>query len=250
MKIESKIKEILEAGTFEGNKYFLPQIQLDRKDYVKCNEVLNTIGMIWTKWQKAHIGDGENLEETFRAILETWEVETLKEYRDRFQFFPTPKELAEYVVELAEISNGLEILEPSAGRGAIIEEILQETWPKYISALELDPKNIEILEEKYSRLSNIIQSDFLEYKELKYDRIIMNPPYTKKQDLFHIKHAISLLKDWWRLVWLMSRGILFRDEYKELKDDILKNWYIEEVPEWTFKESWTMIWTCIIVYNK
>lgn len=49
MKIESKIKEILEAGKFDGNKYFLPDIQLDRKDYVKCNEVLNTIGMIWTK---------------------------------------------------------------------------------------------------------------------------------------------------------------------------------------------------------
>lgn len=49
MKIESNIKDILEDGTFEGDKYFLPKIQLDRKDYLKCNEVLEAIGMKWNK---------------------------------------------------------------------------------------------------------------------------------------------------------------------------------------------------------
>ena len=90
MKIEQKIKSILSEGTFEESKYFLPKIQLDRKDYVKCNDVLESIGLKWNKGKKAHIGDGEDIEETFRGILETGEVETLKEYRDKFQFFPTP----------------------------------------------------------------------------------------------------------------------------------------------------------------
>lgn len=72
--------------------------------------------MKWNRTQKAHIGEGEELEETFRGILETGEVETLKEYRDKFQFFPTPEGLSDYLIELSDIKHGNSVLEPSAGK--------------------------------------------------------------------------------------------------------------------------------------
>jgi hypothetical protein len=78
----------------------------------------------------------------------------------------------------------------------------------------------------------------------------MNPPFNKKQDYNHIKKAIALLNNWWRIVWIMSKWVLFREDYRDLKEEIEKHWYIEELEEWTFKESGAMVWTCIIVYDK
>jgi hypothetical protein len=46
--------------------------------------------------------------------VDTGEVETLKETIKKFQFYSTPKEVAEYLVELAEIKNSDNVLEPSA----------------------------------------------------------------------------------------------------------------------------------------
>jgi hypothetical protein len=38
----------------------------------------------------------------------------LKETIKKFQFYPTPKEVSEYLVELADIKEGDMVLEPSA----------------------------------------------------------------------------------------------------------------------------------------
>ena len=207
MKIESNIKEILSEWTFEGNKYFLPKVQLDRKDYVKCNDVLESIGMKWNRGQKAHIWDGDDLEETFRWILETGEVETLKEYRDKFQFFPTPAVLADYLVELSDIHTGNSILEPSAGRWSILEAIYRiEDFDKYsldMFAIELEPNNAQHITEKYP-FTAVHLWNFLSYKMRWFDRIIMNPPFSKSQDAKHIIHAYSLLKDGGVLVSVAS----------------------------------------------
>lgn len=243
MKIEQNIQSILSDGTFEGSKYFLPKVQLDRKDYVKCNDVLETIGMKWNRGQKAHIGDSEDLEATFRWILESGEVETLKEYRERFQFFPTPQKLAEYLVQLAEIENDSSILEPSAWQWAILWE-----FPHYnrCFAVELDINNFNILQEKYSQTKlNILKQDFLEYKDGIFDRIIMNPPFANSQDVKHILHAYSLLQEGGTLVSVASYNIRTR-EWK-LYDDLRAlpiEWF--EVDSGAFKESGTMVNTVIL----
>ena len=43
------------------------------------------------------------LEEAIAEIIESGEVETLKETIKNFQFYPTPPEVAEYLVEIADI---------------------------------------------------------------------------------------------------------------------------------------------------
>jgi hypothetical protein len=48
----------------------------------------------------------------------------------------------------------------------------------------------------------------------------------------------------------MSKWILFREDYKDLKEDIETHWYIEDLWEWLFKKSGTMVWVCLVVYNK
>ncbi|EQA55365.1 LPD1 domain-containing protein [Leptospira kmetyi] len=125
-------------------------------------------------------------------------------------FFPTPKLLAQRLVKEAEISSGMEVLEPSAGKGDLSEEIQNLTGIKpdtieYFSSLR------EILQKKDF---NLVGSDFLEFKDKLYDRIIMNPPFEKGQDLEHVQHAYSLLKPGGRLVSIMSEGPFYREDSK------------------------------------
>jgi 16S rRNA G1207 methylase RsmC len=57
----------------------------------------------------------------------------------------------------------------------------------------------EIHRERYLELKNIIdnvsQEDFLKFKDMHFDKIIMNPPFSKNQDIKHILHAYSLLEE-------------------------------------------------------
>jgi len=56
----------------------------------------------------------EELKDAIDDICETGEVETLQETIKKFQFYPTPKEVAEYLVELADLKEDDIVLEPSA----------------------------------------------------------------------------------------------------------------------------------------
>lgn len=49
MRIENNIQNILKQGCFKWNQYFLPDIQLDRKDYLKVNDVLTSLWLVWNK---------------------------------------------------------------------------------------------------------------------------------------------------------------------------------------------------------
>ena len=54
----------------------------------------------------------------------------------------------------------------------------------------------------------VVCADFLECNGNlgKFDRIIMNPPFSDAADIKHIKHAIAFLKPGGRLVALCANG--------------------------------------------
>src|SRR4030042_4964611 len=99
----------------------------------------------------------------------------------------------------------------------------------------------------------IIQADFLsvEPKPL-YDRVVMNPPFEMQQDIDHVMHAWKFLKPGGRLVSIMSSGVLFRENKKtsEFRNHIDEFGNMERLPEGSFKESGTMVNTCIVVLDK
>ncbi|WP_257291415.1 DUF4942 domain-containing protein [Endozoicomonas sp. ONNA1] len=105
------------------------------------------------------------------------------------QFYPTPKVLAEHVIEHAGIQDGDKCLEPSAGLGA-----LAELMPADTDCVELSELHCKVLSEKGLRAIN---DDFLKWSTQtsnRYDRIVMNPPYAKGQALSHLTAALSVLK--------------------------------------------------------
>mgnify|MGYP005953151299 CR=1 FL=1 len=112
-------------------------------------------------------------------------------------FYPTPKELIEKMVGKIEKYRDLEILEPSAGKGDIIEFLenikkscFRKLHIKNIDCIEIDNNLRAILKDKKF---NLIDKDFLNFKTYKnYDLIIMNPPFD--MGVHHLLKAISLIE--------------------------------------------------------
>ena len=129
------------------------------------------------------------------------------------QFYPTPPEICEYVLSVASIKDGQTMLEPSAGTGAMISEIEGDVK---ITAIELTKHRCVALESvgKYE----VINSDFLKYQtDRKFDRIVMNPPFSEGRAVMHVEHAYSMLSDGGKLVAVVPMGFKTDLKYEKLK---------------------------------
>lgn len=106
------------------------------------------------------------------------------------QFYPTPEHIARDAVEIAEIGLAHNCLEPSAGTGAIADLIEAPLHCVEVSAL-----HCSVLREKGHE---VVEADFLKWSEsltnLKFDRIVMNPPYSQGRWQAHIEHAATMLR--------------------------------------------------------
>ncbi len=47
-----------------------------------------------------------------------------------------------------------------------------------------------------------------------FDRVVMNPPFERQQDIDHVSRAAGMLKPGGRLVSVMSAGVTFRENNK------------------------------------
>lgn len=125
-------------------------------------------------------------------------------------FFPTPKPIVEQMLAEAEIEPGMAVLEPSAGKGNIADLIREKHQGADLSVVEWNHSLRSILEAKGHK---VVGEDFLEHSG-EYDRIVMNPPFEKGQDIDHVRHAYELLKPGGRLVSIMSEGPFYRSDKK------------------------------------
>jgi hypothetical protein len=106
---------------------------------------------------------------------------------------PTPPELADRMVALAEIRPGQQVLEPSAGTGRIIDAIRRKAHGYAIIAVELNCNMAHRLR-TVDCVDDTRQADFLNCNgDLgTFDRIVMNPPFANADD---IKHALLVLQE-------------------------------------------------------
>jgi len=122
-------------------------------------------------------------------------IDDIKDARKRKktrQAFYTPDSVVKLMLDTAAgFWTGARVLEPSAGDGRIVHELL--TRGASVDACELD----DAMRERCRGLgANIVGSDFLEYTPAEpYDFIVMNPPFQKGQAKRHIEHAYSMLSD-------------------------------------------------------
>jgi 16S rRNA G1207 methylase RsmC len=168
------------------------------------------------------------------------------------QFFPTPEKLADRLVEYAEIEIGHSILEPSAGQGAIVKAIVKAHPNHNVDCFELSEINKNVLESL--PYAFIIGRDFIKNDPVgPYDRIIANPPFSKNQDIDHIRKMYECLKPGGRIVTIASNHWRYSNNKKETA---FREWLEElsvipeDVPAGEFSESGTKIATCILIIDK
>lgn len=243
-------QDVLKGCTVEGNIVKLPNEQLDRNTYTDVAKQLNLIGGTWKGGKIA----GFVFQEDPTQLLAQISGGEKRNLKKEFQFFGTPAALADRLVELANPSEKDAILEPSAGQGAIIHAINRylSIEPDEIFCYELMPLNVTFL----GKIGNVsmLGEDFLKHdSNNKFDVIIANPPFTKNQDIDHIRHMFACLKESGTLVTVCSPHYRRTSGKKETE---FKNWLqqlgaeIIDVPAGTFKESGTSIATVIIKIHK
>lgn len=228
---------------------------LDRKTYQKVNEVLEALGGKWSRKEKSHVF-AEDPTEALSQVINTGKITTHKD----LGFFATPAPIAANLVHLAEVQQGLDVLEPSAGEGALVIPCLERG--AFVIALELDDKRRDVLKKlsRYERSSgHLFVRPFPDFLSIKpgyvhgdprshgyVDRVVMNPPFTKVtaggDHIEHVIHAFSFLKPGGILVSVLPSSITFRQDRRHTA---FRSWIevhegdVQELPANSFASSGT-----------
>lgn len=139
-------------------------------------------------------------------------------------FFPTPDDVIDKMIEYACIEDGTRILEPSAGIGNICD-IISKRYPTC---------ELTCCEQQYSLSAilklkgyNVVSNDIFDMVKIyEFNRILMNPPFEKGQDVDHVMHCFKkFLKYDGILVSIMSAGVLSNtnSKYVEFREFVAQN---------------------------
>ena len=239
---------VLQECRVANNNIYLPDKQLDRKLY---QQVASALEMIGGKWKGGKVMGFEFPSDPTELLIQIANGES-RNLKKEFQFFATPDDLADILVQAADIQANHNVLEPSAGQGAIIKAIRRTNIICNIDCYELMPLNGTFLE-KITDI-NLVVDDFLAMMRTDcYDRIVANPPFSKNQDIDHIRHMYKFLKPGGRLVSVSSKHWTYSTASKE---KMFAEWLVDleatviEIPAGSFKESGTNIPTVMIVIDK
>lgn len=250
MRIDSEVLSVIGRANVEGNLLFLTG-QLDRNLYQRTDKVLQAAGGKWNRSKKAHVFEA-CAEDRIQQLLNTGDIVVPQD----FGYFPTPPEVVDILMDLADVKPGHFCLEPSAGQGAIALELIARSG--LCQMVELLESNFLKLAEKVQALKDcktlVLNKDFLTMEMPdNFDRIVMNPPFEKQADIKHVLHAFKFLKPGGRLVSVMSASVEFRDNtltkaFRELVKQ--HGGSIEPLPRGAFKSSGTMVNTVVVVIDK
>lgn len=249
-KIPEEVLDILSRCRVEGNVLFLPEARLDRKLYVTVNKVLEDMGGKWNRKERGHVFSIGDPAKMLDVVLLTQEARDLKK---EFQFFPTPKPIMHLLCDLAELDDiGPEttVMEPSCGDGRMADAIM-EYHPGGLVCFEVNPGMSKYLNGKPYTVKYV---DFLTVTREDLgapgvDRVVMNPPFTRLQDVDHILHAFELMNEGGILVSVVSEGPFFRNDKKavEFRNFLDENMAaVYDLDAGAFHESGTNIKTRLI----
>lgn len=227
------------------------------------------------KLLKAGIYSDEVLKSAWEAVREAYEDRrppTAEEKRRELErgligvkipgFFPTPDGLADFLVELAEITGDHLVLEPSAGKGDLAAAIMRDEPDCRVICVEVSMALSEILKARFEEEPhvNTVCGDFLEIggvmcrhqEELMpaarggFDRIVMNPPFEKGAEMDHVRTAYDQLAPGGRLISIMSAGPWFRDDRQSAE---FRDWFkslggqADDLPAGSFSGAETFVQT-------
>ena len=162
--------------------------------------------------------------------------------------FLTPKSIINELINNLPKKNYTSILEPSCGTCEfinVIDKIFENVKITGIELNEIIYNEIKVL--KYNNNVNLINNDFLQYNDLKYDLIIGNPPYVvcdkkivnkKYEELIigrpnlfglFIIHSLHLLNDNGICAFIIPKSFLNSHYYSNIRNFIINNYNLIKI---------------------
>ncbi|MDI9335682.1 MAG: N-6 DNA methylase [Gammaproteobacteria bacterium] len=188
--------------------------------------------------------------------------------KHKFGQYFTPKLVADFMIELADVSGQSKILEPSCGEGIFLE-LLQQKGFNGLTAFEIDPA----LAKEYSCVK---YESFVSAKiEEKFDLIIGNPPYIRwknlecelKQELSNspiwnkyfnslcdylyifILKSIELLNENGQLIFICPEYWMNTTHSIELRNYMVQNGYFEEIYHFNETPIFDKVTVSIVIFK-
>jgi type I restriction-modification system DNA methylase subunit len=261
-KLTPEIESVLRAARIEGNKLFLTG-QLSPQVYKKVKDFLLNVNAEWSRKEGCHIFKGDPNKLLF-AIEEGVAVDEKKAR----QAFYTPLDLAEEVVQIADVKDKT-VFEPSFGDGRFIKSCMRR-GACWIDGIEIDKESYDKAQEEISELTQSLARanpnqeplvhlrnvDFLTWElsenlngqVVGYEVVLGNPPYHKNAFYYHTVHAYKFVKEGGKLVFILPNSIHSHKKFQEFVSD--KKWEFRKVEAGRFKESGTLIETNIVTIWK
>lgn len=165
------------------------------------------------------------------------------------QFYRTPAEVADRLVDLASPQSGNLILEPSCGDGAILDAVR-----RYATKERIDLRTIGIeydagrAAEASAKGYAVQVANFLQVQpDPRFDLVLMNPPFYGKHYQQHVEHARKFVKPGGRLLAILPVTALTDHGYIQ-QGRWVRDWW-EDLPCGSFSESGTNINTGIATFH-
>lgn len=172
-------------------------------------------------------------------------------HHDVEDFYPTPALVVARMIEAAKLEPDHEVLEPSAGDGAIVKWLIKAGVNP--DCVEIDPDRADILRDMLPP-GAVVNMDFLKmHPEPEFDRILMNPPFGQGAGIAHVFHATKFLKPGGRLVAILGAGLEYRVDGPTIElRKLIEAWNgaIQDLPAGSFKESGTDVDVVMITMVK
>jgi hypothetical protein len=151
-------------------------------------------------------------------------------------FFPTPMDLAKLMAKKAGIGPGMLTFDPEGGSGNLACAMQEEGATVHVC--EISPTLQDLLKAKGFEL---VGGDFMDYEtDVRYDAIVMNPPFGNNADIHHLMRAVELLKPNAPVVAIIGEGAFSRSGRVESS---FREWLevvgaeVEKLPAGTFMDK-------------
>ncbi|WP_284741760.1 hypothetical protein [Amycolatopsis sp. RTGN1] len=254
LPIDDTVREILAESRIEGLYLYLPPRQLDRKVYTAVNAVLERMGGTWNRKAKAHLFTSDPTD-AINAVLDGGTVAAAPKVIEAF--FATPADLAEKIVtesDIVDLEAGAEVLEPSAGDGALVRAILAANPGVRVTAIEPNAERAAAISGD-PRVA-VVCSTLEEFAETAprghYAACVMNPPFAIPGQptvwINHVLTAWNMIAAEGQLLAIVPSGFTFRQDrqHENVRQLITAYGGFEELPEDAFAESGTRVRTVLL----
>jgi hypothetical protein len=178
---------------------------------------------------------GNRAPEIDRSIEQAMELRRKAIYQKVPDFFPTPKALIERMLEIADVKPMQRVLDPSAGGGDICLAV-RELGVLIVDSFEIDSD----LRQALTLLGfPPLGWDFLTATPRPiYDRVVMNPPFSKDAYIDHVRAAYHWLAPGGELIAVLPNGyrdsrIAKRREFTDWLDELGVDCYDNPVDAFT-----------------